>query len=124
VFTSGDAFQGERTSGREDSASTAGSIAFLGSYVFSATLVDWCRRCINGESSKRAPVSFNLHQERQRKMKTVLARLWKEEEGQDLTEYALLLVLIALASMAALTPLAKAINSVFSNAAVNLNAST
>jgi Flp pilus assembly pilin Flp len=26
-------------------------------------------------------------------MKTVLARLWKEEEGQDLTEYALLLVL-------------------------------
>ena len=57
-------------------------------------------------------------------MKTLLARLWKEEEGQDLTEYALLLVLIALASMAALTPLAKAINSVFSHAAVNLNAST
>ena len=37
-------------------------------------------------------------------MKTILARLWKEEEGQDLTEYALLLVLMALASMAALTP--------------------
>ena len=86
--------------------------------------VEWRRRCINAESGKQAPVSFNLHQERQRKMKTVLARLWKEEEGQDLTEYALLLVLIALASMAALSPLAKAINSVFSNAAVNLNAST
>jgi pilus assembly protein Flp/PilA len=57
-------------------------------------------------------------------MKNMLARLWKEEEGQDLTEYALLLVLIALASMAALTPLATAINGVFSKAASNLNAST
>ena len=57
-------------------------------------------------------------------MKTILARLWKEEEGQDLTEYALLLVLIALASMAALTPLATAINGVFTNAASNLTAGT
>jgi pilus assembly protein Flp/PilA len=57
-------------------------------------------------------------------MKTLLSRLWKEEEGQDLTEYALLLVLIALASMAALTPLATAINKVFANAASNLTTST
>ena len=57
-------------------------------------------------------------------MKAILARLWKEEEGQDLTEYALLLVLIALASMAALTPLATAINGVFTNAAANLTAGT
>lgn len=57
-------------------------------------------------------------------MKNLLVRLWKEEEGQDLTEYALLLVLIALASMAALTPLATAINGVFSNAAKNLSAGT
>ena len=92
--------------------------------MFLVTLADWCRRCINGECGKQASVSFNLHQERQRKMKTVLARLWKEEEGQDLTEYALLLVLIALASMAALTPLAGAINNVFSKAATNLNSST
>jgi pilus assembly protein Flp/PilA len=57
-------------------------------------------------------------------MKNLVARLWKEEEGQDLTEYALLLVLIALASMAALTPLATAINGVFKNAASNLTAGT
>ncbi len=57
-------------------------------------------------------------------MKTILARLWNEEQGQDLTEYALLLVLIALASMAALTPLATAINGVFTNAASNLTAGT
>jgi pilus assembly protein Flp/PilA len=86
--------------------------------------MDWCRRCIEGGSSKLAPVSFTLHQERQRQMKTVLARLWKEEEGQDLTEYALLLVLIALGSMAALGPLAGAINNVFTKAATNLNGSS
>ena len=28
-------------------------------------------------------------------MKNLLLRLWKEEEGQDLTEYALLLVLLS-----------------------------
>jgi Flp pilus assembly pilin Flp len=53
-------------------------------------------------------------------MKAALARLWKEEEGQDLTEYALLLVLVSLAAIGALTPLATAINGVFTNAAGNL----
>jgi pilus assembly protein Flp/PilA len=54
-------------------------------------------------------------------MITVLARLWKEEEGQDLTEYALLLVLVALAAIGSLGTLATAINSVFATAASNLN---
>jgi pilus assembly protein Flp/PilA len=53
-------------------------------------------------------------------MKNILARLWKQEEGQDLTEYALLLVLVSLAAIGALTPLATAINGVFTNAASNL----
>jgi pilus assembly protein Flp/PilA len=53
-------------------------------------------------------------------MKNILARLWKEEEGQDLTEYALLLVLVSLAAVGALTPLATAINGVFTKAASNL----
>jgi pilus assembly protein Flp/PilA len=53
-------------------------------------------------------------------MKNVLARLWKEEEGQDLTEYALLLVLLSLAAVASLGTLATAINGVFSSAAANL----
>ena len=55
------------------------------------------------------------------KMKRHLARLWKEEEGQDLVEYALLLVLISLAAIGGLGPLAAAINGVFANAATNLN---
>ncbi len=57
-------------------------------------------------------------------MKRILAWLWKEEEGQDLTEYALLLVLVALAAIGSLGTLASAINNVFSNAAANLSGNT
>jgi pilus assembly protein Flp/PilA len=53
-------------------------------------------------------------------MSQLLLRLWKEEEGQDLTEYALLLVLLSLAAIASLGTLATAINSVFNAAAQNL----
>ena len=53
-------------------------------------------------------------------MKNFIIRLWKEEEGQDLTEYALLLVLLSLAAIATLGTLASAINSVFNAAAANL----
>ena len=57
-------------------------------------------------------------------MKTLLRRLWKEEEGQDLTEYALLIVMIALVSVAAMSNLATAISQAFSSAAVNLTGTT
>jgi len=53
-------------------------------------------------------------------MSQLSVRLWKEEEGQDLTEYALLLVLLSLAAIATLGTLASAINSVFDKAATNL----
>lgn len=83
-------------------------------------LIDWCRRCLEGSGGKQAPVPFTLHQERERQMKNLLARLWMEEEGQDLTEYALLLVLVALAAIGSLGTLASAINNTFSKAAANL----
>jgi pilus assembly protein Flp/PilA len=53
-------------------------------------------------------------------MKNLMIRLWKEEEGQDLTEYALLLVLLSLAAVASLSSLATAINGVFSQAVQNM----
>ena len=65
-----------------------------------------------------APRSRSMRGKQQ--MKNVLYRLWKEEEGQDLTEYALLLVLLSLAAIGTLGTLASAINSVFSKAASNL----
>jgi pilus assembly protein Flp/PilA len=57
-------------------------------------------------------------------MKNFMIRLWKEEEGQDLTEYALLLVLLSLAAIASLSTLANAINKAFSQAATNLSTTT
>ena len=57
-------------------------------------------------------------------MKNLMTRLWKEEEGQDLTEYALLLVLIALSAVAIMGTLGKAINNVFSDGASTLTSST
>jgi pilus assembly protein Flp/PilA len=53
-------------------------------------------------------------------MKSLLVRLWKEEEGQDLTEYALLVVLIALVAITTITSVGTAVSNVFSNAAVSL----
>jgi pilus assembly protein Flp/PilA len=53
-------------------------------------------------------------------MKKLFVRLWEEQEGQDLTEYALLLVLIALAAISSIKGLSTAINGVFNNAASNL----
>lgn len=57
-------------------------------------------------------------------MKKLCMRLWREEEGQDLTEYALLLVLLSLAAVAVLPTLATAINAVFTNAATSLAGTT
>ena len=57
-------------------------------------------------------------------MKAEIRRLWKEEGGQDLTEYALLLVLIALAAITVMSTLGSAINVVFSRGASTLNSAT
>jgi pilus assembly protein Flp/PilA len=53
-------------------------------------------------------------------MRNLLCRLWKEEDGQDLTEYALLVVLVALGSVAAMGSLSQAISKAFSSASANL----
>jgi pilus assembly protein Flp/PilA len=57
-------------------------------------------------------------------MKTLLVRLWREQEGQDLTEYALLLALVALGAIAAMSSLGNAINSAFGNATNTLTNAT
>jgi len=48
-------------------------------------------------------------------MKSLLTRLWKEEEGQDLTEYALLLVMIALVGATTLSTIGTRISTIFTN---------
>jgi pilus assembly protein Flp/PilA len=57
-------------------------------------------------------------------MKALLNRLWTEEEGQDLVEYALLIVLVALGAVVAMRSLASAISDAFNNAAQNLGSAS
>jgi Flp pilus assembly pilin Flp len=54
----------------------------------------------------------------------LLHQLWKDDAGQDLTEYALLLVLIALVAIASMKTLATAIKTVFTTAATDLAVTT
>ena len=54
-------------------------------------------------------------------MKNLLMKLWREEEGQDLTEYALLIVLVGLVAITSMTTLGKAVSDVFANATTNLS---
>ncbi|MEJ2007613.1 MAG: Flp family type IVb pilin [Acidobacteriota bacterium] len=50
-------------------------------------------------------------------MTKLLKRLWREEEGQDLTEYGLLLVLISLVAVVAIGSLGSEVNHMYSHAA-------
>ena len=94
--------------------------------ITSNTLLRFWMRCFHRESgSKNAlglgslGVSAPILRWRMQ-MKDLLLRLWKDESGQDLTEYALLLVLIALAAITAMSGLATAIKTVYNTAATNL----
>jgi pilus assembly protein Flp/PilA len=57
-------------------------------------------------------------------MMNLMNRLWKEEEGQDLIEYALLAALIALAAILTMKTLATDINSVFASIGTDLTSAT
>lgn len=61
-----------------------------------------------------------LRAQKEQEMTNLLARLWKEDEGQDLVEYGLLLVLVALLSVAFITQIGNQLSSIFSNAASSL----
>ena len=50
----------------------------------------------------------------------MIKRFLQDEQGQDLVEYALLLVFLALAAVAVLPTLGSAVNNVFSQSASTL----
>lgn len=56
-------------------------------------------------------------------MLRILKRVLKDEQGQDLVEYALLLVFLSLAAIAILPTLGSSVNRVFSQSNSSLNAS-
>ena len=55
-------------------------------------------------------------------MKNLLKLFWQDQKGQDLTEYALLLPLIALGAITTMKTIAGTINNMFSNAASTIAA--
>jgi pilus assembly protein Flp/PilA len=57
-------------------------------------------------------------------VQNLLKRLWQDEEGQDLVEYALLLVLISLVAAATIQTLGASITAVFTNANTSLTSVT
>jgi pilus assembly protein Flp/PilA len=57
-------------------------------------------------------------------MSKLAAKLWSEDEGQDLVEYALLVVLIALGCVATMNSLASGISDAFGNANAQLTSTT
>jgi pilus assembly protein Flp/PilA len=59
-----------------------------------------------------------------RTFKNTFKRMWKEIEGQDLVEYALLIIMISLLAIAAMKNLASGISNAFQSAATQLNSTT
>jgi Flp pilus assembly pilin Flp len=53
-------------------------------------------------------------------MTELLRLLWQEQTGQDLTEYALLLALLALGAITSIGTVAKTIDNLFANTASNI----
>ena len=54
----------------------------------------------------------------------LLLRLWHEQDGQDLTEYAFLVAFLALAAISVVSEVANAISAVFASLTANLPVGT
>jgi Flp pilus assembly pilin Flp len=54
-------------------------------------------------------------------MKTFCARLWREEQGQDLIEYTLMLAFVALASAALFSTAGTSVNQIWSKTNAQLS---
>jgi pilus assembly protein Flp/PilA len=57
-------------------------------------------------------------------MRDVLTRLWRDETGQDLVEYALVAALLALASVATFNNVATLLLTAFSDSVTKLSSPT
>lgn len=60
------------------------------------------------------PVTYTVRQKEHFVMKTFCARLWRDEQGQDLIEYTLMLAFVALASAALFSTAGSSVNIIWS----------
>jgi pilus assembly protein Flp/PilA len=72
-------------------------------------------RCGSGQHFTRRSLAMS------NSVLSILARLHREEEGQGMVEYVLIIALVALAATAGMSSLATAINSAFSKVGSLLN---
>jgi pilus assembly protein Flp/PilA len=70
------------------------------------------------------PVAIFENSKGKGQMMNLMKRLWKEEQGQDLIEYALLVALVALAATVGMNALATKINLEFTNLGTSLTTAT
>ncbi|HXP80087.1 MAG TPA: Flp family type IVb pilin [Verrucomicrobiae bacterium] len=73
---------------------------------------------------RRLGICRHVSHESEDDVQNILKRLWQDEQGQDLVEYALLLVLIALTAAATVQTVGTAIQSVFTNSSTALSGYT
>ncbi len=57
-------------------------------------------------------------------MKAALYKLWTNDEGQDIAEYALMLALILIVTAAVVAPLGETAKTIFTNANTELGKGT
>lgn len=92
-------------------------------------------RSLNMGASSRLPIrkglmpseNLNLHMEISQgsnRLMQFLKKLWPEEEGQGLSEYALLLFLVSFGAVTAMGGLASRINTICSTACTHVSATT
>jgi pilus assembly protein Flp/PilA len=91
----------------------AGMRSFQSPYFFATNYRN--SRCSEIEISR-----FQSPEHQEKNMLNIVAKLWKDEEGQDLVEYGLLVVLIALFAVVAMQGLANGISDAFSNATAQM----
>ena len=70
----------------------------------------WCK--LIGGAPTGHPVTTQVKE--QLNMKTFCARLWRDEQGQDLIEYTLMLAFVALASAALFSSAGSSVNIIWS----------
>jgi Flp pilus assembly pilin Flp len=77
-----------------------------------------------GSHTEVGPMEARPLERQEQQMKQQFQRLWLDEAGQDMVEYALLLVLLTLVVIAALRILGPVIGGFFNEVSDNLNSVT
>jgi Flp pilus assembly pilin Flp len=80
----------------------------------------WALRGVRKEATLELSVKVSASTQ----MGNLLTRIWREEQGQDLVEYALIAALTALAAIVTLQNVAVLVVAAFTNSAANMSSTS